>query len=451
MRFSAFEADKLIKLAVPIFLAQVTQVMMFFVDTVMSGRVSATDMAAVSVSQGLWNPALFTMQGILLALTPIISHQFGAKQSRDIPSTVFQGVYIALLLCVIGFVGYQFVEVPLQMLNLEAELYRLTIAYLDFVVIGLPPALLFFVLRNFSEGVSYTKPAVIISLIGIVINIPANYIFIYGEMGAPALGGAGCGLATSIVNWAMLFSMLIYIRVSKKLHQFQIFSRFHLPDIAEIVTIVRLGLPIAFSILFETCLFAFIPLFIASMGSVYVASHQVANNFSALVFMLPLSFSMAVTIRIGYLYGGGAIDKMRDSVKTSLIVAGAIGITTALFTLVTRNYIAQFYTNDPEVILIANSLLILAAMYQISDSFQVVSAGILKGFKLTKPLFYITFIAYWPIGFGIGYILGKTDLIVPAMGPHGFWIGIVVGLTVGAIMFAFKLHSTLKRPEFSCA
>ena len=206
------------KLAYPILIAQLVQNLMGFADTVMAGRVSATDMAAVAVASSVWLPLILTIYGLVMALAAIVSQLAGAKKFHDIAKATYQTAWIALSLGIL-LIALYYVITPLviEKIPLETQLKQLLFDYLGYIVWGGPGFCLYLVLRNYSEGLSHTKPTMIISIIGLLINIPANYIFIYGEFGMPALGGAGCGIATAIVYWVMFISMFIYCYVSKKL------------------------------------------------------------------------------------------------------------------------------------------------------------------------------------------------------------------------------------------
>lgn len=429
-------------------LAQLTQTLMYFVDTVMAGRVSATDMAAIAVASGLWLPVILTLQGLLLALTPVIAQYFGSKQHAQITHFTLQGFYLAFFLAAVLFALMSFIEYPVSYLNMEPELQQKTLQYLGYISWSLFPAAGYMVCRNLFEGVGYTKASMWISLVGILVNIPANYIFIYGKLGMPAMGGVGCGIATILVFTAMFIAMLIYAWKSKITALYRRKPKTFMPVATDIWQLVCLGTPIAFSIFFEVTLFACIPLAIVHLGPEVVAGHQVANNYSALVFMLPLSMGLATTIRVGHLAGQQQVNQLKQTVTTALLLAAGMSFLTAAFTFSMRAQIATLYSADPVVIQLAASLLVLACFYQLSDAIQVMSACALRGLKVTKPVFYITLLAYWPVGFGLGCLLGLTSLIVPAMGAHGFWVGIIVGLTVAAILLATLLRNKIRQLQY---
>jgi MATE family multidrug resistance protein len=438
----------LMKLAYPILIAQLIQNLMGFADTVMAGRVSATDMAAVAVASSVWLPLILTIYGLVMALATIVSQLAGAKKFDDVAKATYQTAWIAVTLgCLLILLFYIITPVISPQISLEPDLKHLMFDYLGYVVWGGPGFCLYLVLRNYSEGLSHTKPTMIISIIGLLINIPANYIFIYGEFGLPALGGAGCGIATAIVYWVMFISMLIYVYVSKHLKHAPLFNDFYWPQWSEIKVILAIGVPIALSLLFEVSLFAVVAIILAPFGAEVVASHQIAINFSGLVFMVPLSLAMAVTIKVGFSVGEKNYVEAKELCNYSLILGLLIAVVTAALTLVFKESIASIYTTDASVVKLAASLMFLAALFQFSDAIQVISAGALRGYKDTKAILYITFASYWVIGLSIGLILGMTDWIIPAIGPYGFWIGFISGLTAAAVLLAWRLNIVQKRVE----
>jgi MATE family multidrug resistance protein len=452
MNISDFRKNtkSLMKLAYPILIAQLVQNLMGFADTVMAGRVSATDMAAVAVASSVWLPLILTIYGLVMALAAIVSQLAGAKKFHEVAKATYQTAWIALTLGIL-LIALYYVITPLviEQIPLETHLKQLLFDYLGYIVWGGPGFCLYLVLRNYSEGLSHTKPTMIISIIGLLINIPANYIFIYGEFGMPALGGAGCGIATAIVYWVMFISMFIYCYVSKKLKHAPLFERFYWPDWQEMKEIFAIGFPISMSLLFEVSLFAAVAIILVPFGAEVVASHQIAINFSGLVFMVPLSLAMAVTIQVGFAVGNNELAKAKEICHYSLILSLAIAVGTALFTIAFRYQIAEIYTIDTEVIELAASLMFLASLFQFSDAIQVISAGALRGYKDTKSILYITFFSYWIIGLSFGLVLGLTDWIVDPIGPYGFWIGFIFGLTAAAVLLAWRLNIIQKRIELA--
>ena len=395
MTFNLFEAKTILRLAIPVFIAQVTMILMGVVDTVMAGQVSAYDLAALAIALGVWNPIMLTLLGVLLALTGIIAQHFGAKKLFAIRHDMFQGFYLALLLAGFGFVVIYFVEVPISYIKMEPEVERLALGYIDYVKWGLVGFLLYNVLRCVCEGMAYTKPAVYIAAIGLAINIPANYVFINGKLGVDAYGSAGCGIATAIVYWCMALSLFVYMLYSKQLKGRFLFSRVFAPKPKTLGLITKIGTPIALAHFFEVTLFACIPLFIAPLGAIAVSGHQVAASGSTVLFMIPLSLALAICIRVGNLVGQKNYAAVKSVTSTSLKLATFISAFVALITYLCRGVIGDVYSDNPQVIALASSILVLACFYQLPDALQVSATGILRGLKYTAPISYITFISYW--------------------------------------------------------
>lgn len=440
------EIYKIIKLSLPIFIAQFTQTAMGFVDTVMAGGVSSNDMAAVAIASSIWLPCILFGVGVLMALIPLTAQAHGANESAKIPQIGQQGLYLALLLTLpISLVLYN-AGYMVNLMDIEPALKKITTQYIYAVLAAAPAFLLFQALRNYVEGLSLTKPAMVIGFIGLLANIPLNWIFVYGKFGAPALGGVGCGVATTLVYWIMFLMLLCYVLYTKKLQHYPLFKSISAPDYGQIKAIFRLGLPVAIALFFEITIFAGIAVLIAPLGSMIVAAHQIAINFASMVFMLPMSIANAVSIRVGFNLGRNNNNGAKNASYAGLTVALVLSTITALLTVLYKTDIARLYTENQEVITLAVTLMIFSAMYQCVDSIQVVAAGALRGYKEMTAIFTRTFIAYWIVGLPLGYLLGMTDLIVEPLGAKGFWIGITAGLTVAAILLGqhlFKVQSAI--------
>ncbi|WP_246013855.1 MATE family efflux transporter [Pseudidiomarina gelatinasegens] len=439
------ESIKLGRLTGPILIAQLTQMLMSVVDTLMAGRVSATDLAAVSVGGSIWVPSTLLILGLALALAPIISHFDGAGKQHKVGNMVQQGIYAALAGGVLCLAVIMCAPLILNAMTVEEEFRRVTLDYLYFVSFGIPALVMYMVLRNFCEGLSHTVPSLVIGVLGLIVNIPVNYIFIYGEFGMPALGGAGCGLATAIVLWVMALGMLVYVSVVERFKKLQVFKQFHAPNWDDIWYILRLGFPIATSMFFEVSLFAAAALVIAPLGATVVASHQIALNISSLVYMVPLSLSMAVTLRVGFALGAGNPANAMLSHKLATLYGMSFAAVNGLIMYLAGAWLAGLYTDDQAVIQLSATLMGLAAIFTLSDTFQAIAIGTLRGYKDTKVVMFITFVSYWPFGLSLGIILSLTDWIVPAMGAAGMWIGFIVGLSVAAVLLSWRLLIVSRR------
>lgn len=408
-------------------------------DTIMAGRFSATDMAAVAIGFSITIPILCFVQGLTMALTPIVSRLHGAGKQSDIVKAAYQCFYLVLPIAFMVSLLIFFIQDWFMLVPMQSDMRNITVEYVTYILCVVPFFAVYQVLRNFCEGLSITKPTMLIMAVGLLVNIPANYLFIYGEFGAPQMGGAGCGLATGLVFSAMMLSTAVYIFYSKATRKFQLFQQIYPPNLAEIIETLKLGLPIALTLLFEVTLFGVVALLLSPFGPATVASHQIALNFSALMFMFPLSIGMAASIRVGYFLGKNDAQGAKLAAKTAVFLGLCIAVFTAFLTIVARQKIALLYSTEPEVIELAMSLLLLASLFQLSDAVQAISAGALRGYKDTFAMFLITFVSYWMIGLPMGLLLALSDFLIPALGARGFWIGFICGLTAAAIMLGWRV------------
>lgn len=442
------EARQLLALAIPVILAQIAQTAMGFVDTVMAGGYSATDMAAVAIGTSIWLPAILFGHGLLLALTPTVAQLNGSGRRERIVHQVRQGFWLAaavsiLIMIVLWNAGY----IIHAMHDIDPQLADKAVGYLRALLWGAPGYLFFQVVRNQCEGLAKTKPGMVMGFLGLLVNIPVNYVFIYGHFGMPELGGVGCGVATASVYWVMFIAMLSYVKRAGSLRDIRSETHSGKPDLSVLKRLVQLGLPIALALFFEVTLFAVVALLVSPLGIVDVAGHQIALNFSSLMFVLPMSLAAAVTIRVGFRLGQGSTLDAQTAAHTGLGVGVCMAVLTAIFTVALREHIALLYNDNPQVVTLASQLMLLAGLYQISDSIQVIGSGILRGYKDTRSIFFITFTAYWVLGLPSGYVLALTDLVVDRMGPAGFWMGFIIGLTSAAILMMLRMRFLQRQPS----
>ena len=389
------EARQLLALAIPVILAQVAQTAMGFVDTIMAGAVSATDMAAVAVGTSVWLPAILFGHGLILALTPVVAQLNGSGRRDRIARQVRQAYWLAalvavLIMAVLWNAGYMI----RAMHNIDPALTDKAVGYLRALLWGAPGYLFFQVARNQCEGLSKTKPGMVMGFIGLLVNIPVNYIFIYGHFGMPALGGVGCGVATASVYWVIFIVMRLWIKRARSMRDITLPGYFSAPDWAVLKRLTLLGLPVALALFFEVTLFAVVALLVSPLGIVDVAGHQIALNFSSLMFVLPLSPGAPTTIRVGFRLGQGSVEAAKVAAWTGQGVGIMMAACTALFTVTFREQIALLYNDNPQVVALAAQLMLLAAVYQFSDSIQVIGSGILRGYKDTRSIFFIPLVAY---------------------------------------------------------
>ena len=439
------EFYSLLKLATPIIIAQLANTAMGFVDTVMAGRVSPQDLAAVALGNSIWVPVFLLMTGILLATTPKVAQRFGAGAHTEIGPLVRQALWLALAVGIAAAVILWNAEIVLSLMNVDPALIEPAMGYLRAVACGFPAVALYHVLRCFSDGLGHTRPSMVIGLCGLALNIPLNYIFIYGKLGLPAMGGVGCGWATGLVMGFMFLSMLWWVKWAPFYQASKIFNHFEWPQWPVHKRLLSVGLPIGISVFAESSIFAVIALLIGGLGATVVAGHQIALNFSSMVFMIPYSLGMAATVRVGQALGRGEPREARFAAGVSMAAALGYACLSASLMLLLREEIAQIYTPDRAVIAVATTLLVYSALFQFSDAIQVTAAGALRGYQDTRVTMILTLFAYWGIGLPVGYALGLTDWLGDPSGPSGLWQGLVVGLTCAGGMLAVRLAGSARK------
>ncbi|SFI39690.1 multidrug resistance protein, MATE family [Pseudomonas guineae] len=439
------ELCSLLKLATPIIIAQLANTAMGFVDTVMAGRVSPQDLAAVALGNSIWIPVFLLMTGILLATTPKVAQRFGSGAHTEIGPLVRQALWLALGVGIAAAVMLWNAEIVLSLMNVDPVLIEPAMGYLRAVACGFPAVALYHVLRCFSDGLGHTRPSMVIGLCGLALNIPLNYIFIYGKLGLPAMGGVGCGWATGLVMVFMFLSMLWWVKWAPFYQPSKIFSHFEKPQWPVLKRLLSVGLPIGIAVFAESSIFAVIALLIGGLGATVVAGHQIALNFSSMVFMIPYSLGMAATVRVGQALGRDEPREARFAAGVSMAAALAYACLSASLMLLLREEIAQIYTPDKTVIAVATTLLVYSALFQFSDAIQVTAAGALRGYQDTRVTMILTLFAYWGIGLPVGYALGLTNWLGEPSGPSGLWQGLIVGLTCAGGMLAVRLAGSARK------
>ena len=430
----------------PILIAQIAQMANGVIDTVMAGHASAEDLAAVGIGSSLWMPLFLFFMGLLGALQPIISGYNGARTLDRIMPATWQGLYLAGAGSVIMILLLTHVHPVWAVLNLEPRTAGITQGYLDAFAWGVPAMLMMTALRGLTDGLGHTRVIMAFSVLSTLINLPLNYIFIYGKLGLPAMGGVGCGWATSLSNGIAAIALLLYLNRSAAYRQFHLLADWAKPDLAGLGYILRLGIPIGFTIFVEASMFSVIALFLAPLGPVVVAGHQIALNVVSLLFMLPLSIGMALTLRVSFLMGADAPDTARLISRSSLILAAATALVFALLLWVFSEGIAALYTSEVDVQQVTVRLLLFAALFQIADVIQVTCISALRGYKDTRIPMFIMLFSFWGVGLPLGYVLTFTDVLWPAMGAAGFWVGLTGGLTSASILLGWRLFRFAPTP-----
>ena len=266
-----------------------------------------------------------------------------------------------------------------------------------------------------------------------------------GKLGLPALGGVGCGWATGIVMWCSLLGMLWWVRWAPAYRARGLFLQFDWPQWPVIRRLLSVGLPIGVSIFAESSIFSVIALLIGGLGATVVAGHQIALNFSSMIFMIPYSLAMAATVRVGQSLGRSAPRDARFAAGVAMGTALTYACLSASLVMLLREPIARIYSPDPEVIVMAATLLVYSALFQFSDAIQVTAAGALRGYQDTRATMVFTLFAYWGIGLPVGYTLGLSDWLGQPSGPSGLWQGLVAGLTCAAVLLGIRLARSARR------
>ena len=406
-----------------------------FSDAVMAGRLSGVDLAAVAVGNSVWTLFFLAALGVLMALSPLVSHLYGARQYDRIGAYVRQGMVIAVALTVaISVALFTAVQPLLVAIGIDPEFRDIAIGYAEAIAWGTPAICVYLVLRFTLEGMGWTRPVLFFGVLALIINIIGNYVFIYGHFGAPRMGAVGCGVASAISMWIMCIGFLLFVWRSKRCRKLGIFERPVTPDTGIKREILALGVPIAANVVSEVGLFVGISLIMGTLSAIASAAHQIAINFASTMFMVPLAIASATTIRVGHALGDGHPEIARQRGFLGIVVCGSFMAVAALALLIFKDEIVSMYTTDPAVTSIATSLLLMAAIFTVSDGIQVGAAGALRGFKDTRVPLLMNLTAYWIVGFPLAYSAAQKTQPT----PHMVWLGLVVGLSVAASLLVTR-------------
>jgi len=306
---------------------------------------------------------------------------------------------------------------------------------------GAPAICAFLALRFTTEGIGFTRPIMYTSLFALVCNVFLNWVLMYGHFGVPAYGAVGCGMASAITMWLMAIVMGIYVARKKIYKPLKIFDHWAPVRMPVLKEIFALGTPIAVTITAEAGLFSAVSILVGTRGADVTAAHQIALNFAATMFMIPLALSAAITVRIGHALGSGNAAAARVGGATGILMCIVFMSFSAAFLLLFRDVVVGIYTNDPSVSQIAISLLLMAAIFQIADGIQIGAAGALRGYKDTKMPMLINTFSYWVLGFPLAYMATVTYRAPPSY----IWGGFVLGLSVAAVLLTIRFNRLSRR------
>ncbi len=440
-----FEIKKLFQLMLPILVTQFAQAGLGLIDTIMAGHLSPTDLAAIAVGVGLWIPIMLLFSGIMIATTPLVAEANGARDFNNIPTIARQSLWMAFMLGILAMLVLQLMPFLLPLFGVPENLQPKAGLFLHAIGFGMPAVTMYTALRGYSEALGYPRPVTAISLLALLVLVPLNMIFMYGLGPIPALGSAGCGFATSILQWLMLIALAGYIYKGHAYRKTQVFSQWEKFNPVWAKRILKLGFPIGLAIFFEVSIFSTGAIILSPLGETVVAAHQIAISVTSQLFMIPMSLAIALTIRVGMYYGEKNWHAMRKVQHLGLITATVFAVLTMLVMWIFRSEIVAVYTRDLAVTHMALYLILFAIAYQLMDAWQVSAAGCLRGMQDTKGPMWITLLAYWVIAFPVGIYLARFT----RMGAAGVWTGLIVGLSVACVLLLLRLYMNNKRLKLS--
>ncbi len=441
-----FEVRQTLALAAPVALTQLAQISMGFIDTVMVGRLGPEALAGVALGNAVFFMVLIVCMGVVMAVGPMVSQAYGAGTYEPIGRSVRQGFWLGLMMAVPGVWLLHHMPPLLVWAGQDPETAARAGGYLSAIAWGYLPFLGFVVLRSFVEGVSRPRPVTVIAFAGVVLNVAANYVLMFGKLGFPALGLVGTGWASTVVYWTMFLLLLAYTVRQPDFRAFRLFERVGRPDARYLREIFRIGWPIGASLGVEMSLFMMAVMMMGWISETALAAHQVAIQCAAFTFMVPLGIGMAASVRVGQAAGRGDADGVRRAGLVALGLAVCFMVGTALVFWLAPRPIVGLYLDleDPahaDVVHLAVSLLGIAAVFQVFDGMQVTAMGALRGLKDTRVPMLLAMAAYWGVGlagsYGLGFILD--------LGPQGLWWGLVLGLATAALLLTGRFLRRARR------
>jgi MATE family multidrug resistance protein len=381
-------------------------------------------------------------------LAPIAGQLFGAKRYDEIGEEVRQAIWLSVLLSLFGALILWNADLILDISQVSPEIHAKASLYMHILVLGLPASMAMRVLIALHNAVSRPTIITVVQLLGLAAKFPLNYLFIYGAFGIEGMGGPGCAVATVIINWLWLLITLWIVMVDRFYKPFALFARFSRPDFHRIGVILRLGMPIGFSYLIEVTSFTFMSLFIARLGTEALAGHQIVANIGTVIYMVPLSLSIATMTLVSQSIGANQQSKAEQigwsSVFFTTTACAVIGLTAWFF----RTELLNLYDPPEEVKQFAIPLFLFIAFYQIFDALQVSAAFILRAYRIAFWPMLIYAVSLWGVGLGGGYMLGFNvtgNVPLALQGASGFWAANSISLGVAAVFLLYLFKRTAVR------
>ena len=438
------------RLAAPVIMGMLGHTFVGLVDNIMVGQLGAAELAAVSLGNSFFFVAMSLGIGFSTAITPLVAEADSEQNFARGKSALKHGIVLCTLLALVLFAVMLFAKPLMYMMDQPQEVVVLALPYLDMVAISLIPLIIFQALKQYSDGMSLTKYPMYATIIANIINIFFNYVLIFGFWGFPKMGVVGAGLGTLISRFVMLFLMWYFLKRLEKTKAYLSGLKLFILEHSMIKKIISLGLPSALQMFFEVGIFTAAIWLSGTLGKNAQAANQIALNLSSMTFMIATGLSVTAMIRVGNQKGLKRPIELRRIAKSIFIMGLILAILFAAIFLVFNQTLPTFYLdlNDMEhfmdnqnVVQIAANLLIIAALFQISDSTQVVFLGALRGLQDVKIPTLITFVAYWIVGFPISYFLGAST----RYGSIGIWIGLLAGLTASSIFLYIRFDYLSKQ------
>lgn len=438
------------KLAAPVMLGMLGHTFVSFIDNIMVGQLGTAELAAVSLGNSFLFIAMSFGIGFSTAITPLVAEADSADNFENGKSAFKHGLFLCIVLGILMFLLVFLAKPLMYLMKQPEEVVVLSMPYLNLVAFSLVPLIIFQAFKQFSDGLSMTKYPMYATILANVINVLLNYVLIFGKFGCPKLGIVGAAYGTLVSRFVMLFFLWFILTLKQRSKAFVTNIKLFNLDSRMIEKLFSLGAPSAMQMLFEVAIFTAAIWLSGTLGKNPQAANQIALNLSSMTFMVAMGLSVAAMVRVGNQKGLQAYSELRR-IAFSIFLFGIILATifASLF-FIFRHQLPLLYVDqndvvnsvdNTEVITIAAQLLLAAAVFQISDSIQVIVLGALRGLQDAVIPMVITFIAYWVIGFPISYFLGSAD----QLGSFGIWLGLLAGLTTAAILLYIRFNYLTKR------
>ncbi len=441
------EIRESLRLTIPLASAQIAQAATGFVDTVMMGNLGQETLAGGGLAATTFTTLLVTATGIAISVSPLIAEAYGRGDKARIQQLTGQGIWLSLILAIPGMFLLGQVD-SLRRFGLEENIVLLAKTFLNIMVWGFLPALMFAMLKSVVSSLSQPGIITLVVVVGTLFNAAGNYVLGFGKLGFPALGIGGIAWASVLSQWLMLTLLIVYICQHKQLKAFNLFKNLQQFEPKILKELIWLGVPIAISFAFEIGLFTTTTYLMGILGTDILAAHQIVFQTIAVIFMIPLGMSFATTIRVGQGNGQQNANAVKRAAYVSMGMGGLFMTAMAIALLLFPRQIIGLYLdiNNPEnarAISLATSLLKIAAISQILDGVQTTAAGALRGLQDTRVPMLLSLFAFWGVGLVSGYVLGFPL----GFGGVGLWWGQLIGVAVAAGLFVWrfqKLMSSLR-------